>query len=349
MATGNQGFLIFRADGHARIGLGHVMRCLALAQAWQAVGGESLFILAGEISSVEARLQNEGVKVAYLHAAPGSLQDAAETLKLAEQVGASWIVVDGYHFDSEYQKSIKGGQKRLLFIDDTGQQGYYSADIILNQNLHAQETLYPGKESYTKLLLGPAYVLLRREFSPWLEFRRQTELSARRLLVTLGGADPDNVTLEVLKEIERIQIKGLEIVVIAGGSNLYLGSLRSYVASLSHPVRLESNVSDMPQLMAWADLAISAGGATCWELAFMGLPHVILVIADNQVQIAESLNNLGVAFNFGWPNNLSEGKLTAIITDLLSEPKRRGEMSDKGRKLVDGLGAQRVLSHLCTH
>lgn len=322
------------------------MCCLALAQAWQANGGQVTFALGTQAPLVEARLQNEGIEVAHLRSRPGSQQDATETLELARRAGAAWIVVDGYHFDAEYQRIIKGSEKSLLFIDDTGHADHYVADIVLNQNSYANAGLYPSKESYTKLLLGTAYALLRREFVDRLKFKRRTAEIASKILVTLGGADPNNVTLKLVKEIEDIKIKGLEIVVVVGSSNQHLATLQNAIAHSRHAIRLESNVSDMPRLMAWADVAISAGGSTCWELAFMGLPNFIFILADNQVQIAESLNVLGVALNLGWPDNLAEGKMAIKLGDFLANPKWREEMSGKGQELVDGLGTRRVLSHL---
>ncbi|MGB3996558.1 MAG: UDP-2,4-diacetamido-2,4,6-trideoxy-beta-L-altropyranose hydrolase, partial [Acetomicrobium sp.] len=152
MSLGN-GVLLVRVDSGINMGSGHVMRCLALAQAWQDGGGDVVFVLATESLNAEARLTAEGFEVVYINAKPGSAEDARLTTKLAHKFGASWVVVDGYHFGGDYQKIIKEAGLNLLFIDDYGHADYYPADIVLNQNIHADEDLYRNRASYTKLLL----------------------------------------------------------------------------------------------------------------------------------------------------------------------------------------------------
>jgi len=169
----DNGVLLVRVDSGINIGSGHVMRCLALAQAWQDDAGDVVFVLATESPNAEARLTAEGFEVVYINAKPGSAEDARLTTKLAHKYGASWVVVDGYHFDGDYQKIIKEAGLNLLFIDDYGHADYYPADIVLNQNIHADEDLYRNRASYTKLLLGTRYVLLRREFLRWQGYKRE--------------------------------------------------------------------------------------------------------------------------------------------------------------------------------
>ena len=132
--------------------------------------------------------------------------------------------------------------------------------------------MYANREAHTRLLLGTRYVLLRREFWPWRGWRREIPAVARKVLVTLGGGDPDNVTLKVIRALAQVEIEGLEAVVVVGPANPHLEELQAAVKDTPHPIRLESNVTNMPELMAWADVAITAGGSTCWETAFMGLP-----------------------------------------------------------------------------
>jgi len=194
----DNGVLLVRVDSGINMGSGHVMRCLALAQAWQDGGGDAVFVLATESPNAEARLTAEGFEVVYINAKPGSAEDARLTTKLAHKYGASWVVVDGYHFGGDYQKIIKEAGLNLLFIDDYGHAGYYPADIVLNQNIHADEDLYRNRASYTKLLLRTRYVLLRREFLRWQGYKREIPEIARKMLVTMGGSDPQNVTLKVL-------------------------------------------------------------------------------------------------------------------------------------------------------
>lgn len=345
--------LLVRVDASTQIGTGHVMRCLALAQAWQDAGGDGIFVMATEAAALETRLKLEGMEVVHLSVQIGSAEDAKETESLARQLCSNWVVVDGYHFGAEYQEIIKDSGLRLLFIDDYGHAAHYYADIVLNQNIYAHEGLYANREFYTQLLLGMGYVLLRKEFWQWRGWQRSLPLVASKLLVTLGGADPDNVTLKVIQGLHLVEREKMEVVVVVGGSNPHYEQLESASQESRFPICLESNVTNMPELIAWADVAITAGGSTSWELAFMGLPSVILVLAENQRLIAEKLGGMGVAMNLGWHENISHGEIAKAITSLsfanaqlLVLAEKRKEMTRKGQELVNGYGAARVVAML---
>ncbi|QKQ73548.1 UDP-2,4-diacetamido-2,4,6-trideoxy-beta-L-altropyranose hydrolase [Nostoc sp. TCL240-02] len=335
--------LFIRADASTQIGTGHIMRCLALAQSWQDAGGQAIFVMATEAPNFKTRLKSEGMEVIHLPIQLGSTEDAEETAKLARQFNVSWIVVDGYYFGAKYQEIIKEFELKLLLIDDYGHAKQYHADIILNQNIHANEGLYINRQPYTQLLLGTSYSLLRREFWQWREWQRSLPPIAKKLLVTLGGADPDNVTLKVIQGLQQVEVEGLEVVVVVGGSNPHYEQLRSASQKLQFPIRLERNVTNMPELMAWADVAIAAGGSTSWELAFMGLPSIVLILADNQQDIAEKLANINVAVNLGWYQDISEVEIAQAINKLLLANQVRMKIIQKGQKLIDGYGVTRIL------
>ncbi|WP_084568720.1 UDP-2,4-diacetamido-2,4,6-trideoxy-beta-L-altropyranose hydrolase [Chloroflexus sp. Y-396-1] len=335
--------LLIRTDASVQIGTGHLMRCLALAQAWQDAGGQAVFLMAIKAPALESRLQSEGMEIVHLSVQSGSIDDAIQTSYYAHQVGADWIVVDGYHFGTDYQRIIKNQKCRLLLIDDLGSFEYCYADLILNQNVYAHEELYRNREPYTQLLLGTRYALLRREFLKWRGWKREIPDVARKVLVTMGGSDPDNVTLKVIQALQQVDLDGLEAIVVVGGSNPHYEELQSAVQDARSSIRLESNVTNMPELMAWADVAISGGGSTSWELAFMGVPTLTLILASNQRSIAEHLDTMGVVVNLGWYIDVSSMKMAQILTQLLRDPKTRAKMSQCGRQLVDGEGAARVL------
>jgi len=338
--------LLIRTDASIQIGTGHLMRCLALAQAWQDAGGQAVFLMATKAPALESRLQSEGMEIVHLLVQSGSIDDAIQTSYYAHQVGADWIVVDGYHFGTDYQRIIKNQKCRLLLIDDLGSFEYYYADLILNQNVYAHEELYRNREPYTQLLLGTRYALLRREFLKWRGWKREIPDVARKVLVTMGGSDPDNVTLKVIQALQQVDLDGLEAIVVVGGSNPHYEELQSAVQDARSSIRLESNVTNMPELMAWADVAISGGGSTSWELAFMGVPALILILASNQRPIAERLDAVGVAVNLGWYEDVSPTETAQVVMRLLGAPGTRAEISQRGRQLVDGEGAARVLMYL---
>lgn len=335
--------LLIRADASARIGTGHLMRCLALAQEWQAQGGTVTFITRCESESLRQRLANEDFRIVDLQQAypePADWEITSQTLALQPN---AWVVLDGYHFDPVYQRRIKEANHQLLVIDDMAHLDHYHADIVLNQNIYTHESRYPNREPYTQLLLGTSYVLLRREFWPRRDWQRRVAPVGHRVLVTLGGSDPENVTLKALQALQQLELPELTAKVVVGPANKHLPTLRQEVERSNHPIELLNAGTDMPELMAWADLAISAGGSTCWELAFMGTPMVIIILAENQKNITAGLAEAGAACNMGWYAALSSAALAETVTELLRNPTVRRQMSTRGRSFVDGRGVERVI------
>jgi UDP-2,4-diacetamido-2,4,6-trideoxy-beta-L-altropyranose hydrolase len=338
--------LVFRVDGGASIGTGHVMRCLALAQAWRDSGGAARFVTAQPLGALEERVGAEGFQVLYANFVSGSIADARATVAAARQSGAPWIIADGYHFGPEYQQAIKDTGIFLLFIDDYGHGSPYCADLVLNQNLYASDDLYRDRAPYTQRLLGTKYALLRREFLKYREGQRDFPQIARRILVTLGGADAANVTQKVVDALKRLSDIDLEIKIVAGAANTHVASLRETAAQANGCIEVLSAVTDVPKLMAWADLAISAGGTTCWEIAFMGLPACIIVLADNQMPVARALDEKGAAINVGRWGGESEERFLDAVGNLIYNRDRRRAMGRIGRTIVDGKGAERVTARL---
>jgi UDP-2,4-diacetamido-2,4,6-trideoxy-beta-L-altropyranose hydrolase len=336
--------LLLRADASAEIGTGHVMRCLALAQAWMADGGTAVFLVHSCPYALVARLRGEGCHVVQLGAEPGTAADAAETAAAAAHHGAEWVAVDGYTFDAHYQDSLIESGCRLLFIDDYGHADRYPADIVLNQNLYASASMYPARSSGTRLLLGTKYALLRQEL---LGHRTDAARSPDSLhvLVTLGGGDPDNATATVLDALAGLP-GGLRVSVCIGGANPHIDQLRDIAAHADHDIAFLRNVANMADLMVQADIAVSAGGSTCWELCYFGVPTLIVVIADNQRPIAAALADAGAGVSLGWHADLPAAGIAAQFHSLALDRERRMRMAAAGRRIVDGHGAARVAAVL---
>lgn len=334
--------LIIRADAEPQNGMGHVMRSLALAQAWQEGGRKAMFAMAAGVSGVEARLKAEGMEIVQLSAPPGSCDDATQLVELAQRTGATWVVLDGYHFGSDYQQRIKHAGLRLLCIDDYGHAGHYASDVVLNPNLSATEAWYARRAPATRLLLGNRYALLRREFAKWHGWTRSIPEVGRNVLVTLGGYDPNRVMPKVMDALQHVHVEGLEAVVVAS-DRVDDGNLQGAMGSSRCAIRLERGSMNMADHMSWADAAVSAGGSTCWELAFMGLSSVMLVLAENQRPIAEGLADAGLAVNLGWHERCSAHQIARGLQQLLSTVETRAAMARRGRALIDGEGADRVV------
>jgi RimJ/RimL family protein N-acetyltransferase len=206
--------------------------------------------------------------------------------------------------------------------------------------------MYANRGVDTQLLLGTRYALLRSEFWQWQGWQRSLSSRASKVLVTLGGSDADNVTLKVIQALQPVEVNALEAVVVIGGSNSHYEQLLSASQKSLFPIRIEKNASNMPELMAWADVVVTAGGSTCWELAFMGLPSVILILAENQRAIAQKLDQMQVSINLGWHEDVSTGEIALAVSHLLIATHTRVEMARCGQELIDGQGSKRVLRHL---
>jgi UDP-2,4-diacetamido-2,4,6-trideoxy-beta-L-altropyranose hydrolase len=344
----NPGTLLIRADASIAIGTGHVMRCLALAQAWQDAGGVACFAMSQSTPAIQARLQAESCASLAVSCPAGSMEDASQTIAFARVNPVAWIVVDGYQFNAEYQRALKAAGFKVFFLDDYGHASHYSADIVLNQNVTANDALYASREPYTQLFLGPLYCLLRREFSAWSDWKREIVPLGRRVLVTMGGSDPERLTSRAVDALARTKVDGLDVTVVVGGSAHYPELERSDVKATSiHPgmnIRVLKDVTNIAEWMAWSDVAISSAGTTCWELCLMALPALLVDVAENQTALAQELHRRGCAIHLGGPDDFTAEKLTEQLQMLLNSSETRRAISLRCRGLVDGRGATRLTS-----
>jgi len=342
--------LLIRADASIAIGTGHVMRCLALAQAWQDLGGCAIFAMAESTPALAARLHSESCDVVSVEASIGSQEDAERTAALAREHHPGWVVVDGYQFGADYQEALKSADLKVLFMDDYGHSARYLADLVVNPNVCADEPLYQNRESYTQLLLGTRYCMLRREFNAWRQWQRKMPLLGRRILVTMGGSDPENLTARVLEALSsqksRCGFEDLEATVVIGGSNPHAQSLERYAAASGRKIHLYKDTAQMAEWMAEADVAISAAGSTCWELCLLGLPSLLVDVAANQTALARELHRKGCAIHIGSASEFSTEKIADQLEKLIRSEEIRRSLSLASRALVDGYGSLRIAAIL---
>jgi len=343
--------LLIRADASVSIGTGHIMRMIALGQAWQAQGGEVHFLCADITPALEERLAGEGFHLSRIHATLGSEEDLSETVHLisetlqADRQNAR-VVLDGYHFGSDYQLGIKAAGFKLLVVDDYGHADFYHADWVLNQNISALEELYAKRSPDTKLLLGPKFAMLRKEFLPYKGWQREIAPVAKKILVTLGGSDPDNVTFKVIQALIDLD---LHVKVVIGGSNPHLREIENFIQSQNDSTALIEvmvNATNMPELMAWADMAVAAAGSTSWELAFMGLPSIFVILAENQVEIASQLEMEGFGICLGNASTFGKQKFAEFLSARAGDNNFLKTVSKIGKNMVDGEGAAKISEKL---
>ena len=313
------------------------MRCLALAQAWQEAGGTVSLAAAEVPDALAARVTAEGVSLSGVHVTPGSPEDAGETVAQAHRLSANWVVIDGDRFGSSFLETVRAAGFRVLLIDDFADRESFCADLIVNPNLEDDEEPYRQRGATARLLMGPRYVLLRSEFRQGTE-KRETRQTGHRILVTLGGSDPENLTPKIVEALAGCS--DLEITAIAGAGYGESGELRRLKAS---NLRVVFNPANIAQFMRDADQAIIAAGGTLWELLSIGC--AVLSYSRNSVQarVVQVLSDRGAVVDLGETRHLDPEKLMVSVRGLADSRLTRERMARLGHALVDGLGAARVV------
>lgn len=338
------GVLLIRADAGLQMGTGHVMRCLALCQAWQDLGGRAELVTAGLPEPLQRRMELEQCGVHLLECPAASLQDADATAELAAQTAATAVVLDGYHFDDRYRCQLDQAGLRLLQIDDFGRPA--DGGMILNQNAWATAADYPGCSPQSTLLAGSRFALLRREFAAQRIQTPRVRDRPERILVSCGGSDPTRAVDRILLQLRAAPRLIREVVVVLGAVNDRAEEVRALAASLPFSVRIEQNCRDMAGLMRDADLAIIAAGTTSWEMACCGLPMICVVTAGNQVRVAETIAALGMGWNAGWMDDHATANVSALLQSLDGQEAILRAASERCLRQVDGQGAGRVAALL---
>lgn len=338
--------LVFRVDANKHIGTGHIMRCIALAQEWKKGGGEIVFLSCCESQIIRAQIVDEGFNYIETANTLTEKNDIENTISFLNGLRrAFWMVIDGYHFSDGYFQNIREAGYKVLLFDDVNHRNIVSVDIILNQNIDAEKMKYNCSLD-TKKLLGVQYALLRKDF---LDFRGRQRIipeKANKIVVTMGGGDFKNVTLEIIKAFNLINDPELDVIIIVGPSNIHMDSLTRELKLSLFKNELRTSVKNMTEIMAWADLAITAGGSTCWELCYMGVPSLVVCTAENQKYVINGLNKREVFRTLGWWEGIETTNMAQEIQGLIMDRLQRLRMSRLGEKLIDGSGGQRIVKSM---
>lgn len=332
--------LVIRADANHSMGTGHVMRMIALGQAWADRGGAVRFLGRIESEPLRVRIAAEGFELVDLDSAHPAPADLAALLEHSAVGG--WVALDGYHFDTAYMRAARSSGRKTLVLDDINDRGEYAADVLLNQNLRAEHFSYRVNPE-ARQLLGLRYALLRREFRA-VRAAWSGPHQPLRLLVTMGGSDPVNFTATVLRALALPSGHDFHVRVVVGPANANRDELARLTGALPMPVDLATAGQDMPGHMAWADLAVTAAGSTCWELAHMGVPMLAFELAENQAGVLVGLASTGAAVSGGRAAETTPADVAALLAAL--NPQRLVELSARARAVVDGQGAFRVVEAL---
>jgi UDP-2,4-diacetamido-2,4,6-trideoxy-beta-L-altropyranose hydrolase len=331
--------IVIRADAGPESGLGHVMRCLALAERYAADGGGVTFAAHGVPEDVAARMAANGIE---LVPAPS---DAAGLAQLARERRAAWVVLDGYAFGPGYESRVVASGIPVLVVDDDGLLGGEGAALVLNQGPGAHAGLYPGRAPDT-LLLGPPFRLLRPEFALARAPLAEAPETGLRVLVSMGGADVAGLSATAVRALDLAGPAVGEAVVVVGPHANGAEAVRAAARASTVPVQVLQAPADMAEVMAASDLSVVAAGGSASELCFLGVPTVLVSTAPNQVDIAAALARHGVGVDAGWHADVDEARLGEALASLADDVERRTQMAARGRALVDGRGADRVLARL---
>jgi len=336
--------VVLRVDASPAIGLGHAMRCLSLAEALRSAGHTVGLCSVAMPDALRQRYAALGVHETRIDGQAGSADDAHATADVVRRSDAAWLVGDGYALETAWQRMVRTLDTCVLMLDDEARLPSWDADIILNQNLGADAAMYAHRAAQARVLCGADYALLRSEFTAQRAVTRRVAEQARKVLVTMGGADPDNVTERVLHAV--LPVNDLEVRVLVGAANPHgemLAQVITEVAASTTRARLIVQASDVPAQMSWADLAISAGGSTLWELALMQLPSLVVQTADNQRIALGAYVSAGAAWLLGPATSLDQEVMRARFKTLAADRDARQAMARAASGLVDGNGSTRVV------
>lgn len=362
--------VVVRTDASVQIGTGHVMRCLTLADALKEKGAHVEFICREHKGHLIDFIEAKGFKTHQLLMAENDLgtpedarlkakknldhvdwlgttqqHDAEACKSILKKLNTDWLIVDHYAIDETWQKELQRTYKKLMVIDDLADRQHL-CDLLLDQTYGRKQQDYQYLvPDNCQMLLGSQYALLRPEFAQWREYslKRRENPEFKKLLVTMGGVDQDNVTGQVLEELENCDLPlDLEVTVIMGATAPHIEAVKQQAKRLPYKIEVKLNVSNMAEIMANADLAIGAAGATSWERCVLGLPSIVVVMAENQVDIANTLTEKSIAV----VSNIKSLKIAVEKVKVMSDHDV-WNMSLRAVDIVDGLGVKRVSFIMC--
>lgn len=333
--------ILFRCNASPKIGFGHLTRCRALAQALRQKGMNCIMIGPDMAYAVSDDRNTFSDWITVKKWRDGTA-DAAYLVKITDQTGAQWAVLDDYRIDEPYQLALRQAGLRWMQFDGTAQKPLW-ADLVLVPNLALCLEDYAGllRNPNTRVLAGPSYALLRPEF--FRENPRRAGRSVEKVLITFGGGDDRGAVEFVLSALIPATPSKLKFTVISGAHNPRNPQLIKWIATHGEEkVHLRINPDNIASLFASCDLAVMAGGTSTYEAACCGLPMILMSIADNQIKHGKAWENCGAGCYLGRFSDVSENILKEIFIDILDDCARRQAMAHAGMNCIDGKGAQRI-------
>lgn len=339
--------VIFRCDASVSIGYGHVMRCLTLADKMHEGGWVCSFCVSRETLEAMSFLEGRGFP---LHVFENDSDDLAHLNNLLVAEKADLLIIDHYGRDVEFESAMRKSVPLIVVIDDLADR-HHDCDILIDQTFGRSADDYKSLTPHNcKILTGTDYAMLAPQY---MELRqkalekRQENGEVENILVSLGGTNLHNCTDFVLTALEECKGKSLSIDVVLGASAQNLEDIKEHIQNINnaglHQVKLHISINNMHELMLKADLAIGAGGTTSWERCCLGLPTIVIELADNQKLAIKKLEEQGAIINLGHHNNISAEQMKESILLFLKNKKLLLSMSRKASTICDGIGTNYIL------
>ncbi|HEY5009385.1 MAG TPA: UDP-2,4-diacetamido-2,4,6-trideoxy-beta-L-altropyranose hydrolase [Caulobacteraceae bacterium] len=338
-----QARILFLADAGAKVGGGHVMRCLTLAEALIRAGAECAFVAGPAAWVVLDAFAQAPVEVFPLDEEASASELAAAGVGVARRWSASGLVADHYGFSPGDDATLAAVCESLLIVDDLRRR--HAHGLVLDSNIGRKAGDYPGRE----VLAGPEFALVRPAFAALRTetlARRAQASPPRRVLVSLGLTDAGAITGRVVRALLPV-LGQAQLDVVVGGAAASRPELEA-LARTDHRVRVYVDARDMAGLVAAADIGVGAGGSSAWERCCLGLPSLTVIVADNQRENTTALAGEGVTLAIAPPSGDFDARLSAAFAKLAADATLRASMSAAAAALCDGLGADRVANRLLT-
>lgn len=348
----------FRADASLEMGTGHVMRCLTLARALREHGHDCLFICREHSGNLLKLISDDGFPVHALSAGrehdtelthakwlgASQAEDAQACKALLASWCPDWLVVDHYALDHRWEVSARPVGCRVLVIDDLADR-HHICDVLLDQNLGRCNSDYLDLLPRGGVILtGPHYALLRPEFAALRRdsLTRRQHSGLENILISLGGVDKSNCTGHILEALKSLELSACaRFTVVLGRNAPHLQAVRETASEFPWPVEVLSGINDMAQRIVDADLAIGAAGGSSWERCCLGLPTLLVILAENQKKGGLALAARGAAVLI--EPSLSLRRQLQAAFDAMSEPWALRRLGSAASHITDGLGCDRVL------
>jgi UDP-2,4-diacetamido-2,4,6-trideoxy-beta-L-altropyranose hydrolase len=343
-----------RTDASPQIGSGHVMRMLTLASALRSRGATVVFITRERSGDMREAIGRRGFETVSLDCDPamrdtwlGALYD--DEIRAAEEVLRSFapldlIVVDHYSIDARWERRMREYTQRIAVVDDLVERAH-DCDAFLNQNLGAETADYDSLlPAHALRLLGPRFALLREEFREYSRHARRRDGTVRRVLIFIGGFDASDETSKALRALARIDPPFGQVDVVLPPDAPHAAHVRQLCSDYGFAYR--GRVDSIAPLMDAADVSIGAMGSATWERCVMGLPAVVVTVAENQRPAADACARAGAVEWLGDAGGIDEDAISRAVEALRANGARVREMSDRARSVTgaqDGFSTDRVV------